>query len=101
MPYRSLFQSGVLFLAYRFGLPVIATDVGSLREDIVEGETGFVCKVDDPDDMAKAVETYFGSDLFRDLASRRSAIREFASRRYSWSTIAEQTRRVYEHVTRR
>jgi len=29
LPYTEVFQSGVLFLAYSFGLPVIASDVGS------------------------------------------------------------------------
>jgi len=28
LPYKQIFQSGVLFLGYSFGLPVIATDVG-------------------------------------------------------------------------
>ena len=28
LPYKEIFQSGVLFLAYSFGLPVVATDVG-------------------------------------------------------------------------
>jgi len=37
LPYKEIFQSGVLFLAYSFGLPVVATDVGSFREEIVEG----------------------------------------------------------------
>ena len=32
LPYREVFQSGVLLLSYRFGLPVIATDVGSLED---------------------------------------------------------------------
>ncbi len=40
LPYKEIFQSGVLFLAYSFGLPVVATDVGSFREDIVEGVHG-------------------------------------------------------------
>ena len=30
MPYTNIFQSGVLFLAFSFGVPVIATDVGAL-----------------------------------------------------------------------
>ena len=61
------FQSGVLFLGYNFGLPVIASDVGSLREDIVEGKTGFVCKPRDPIDLAKEIERYFSSELYRRL----------------------------------
>jgi glycosyltransferase involved in cell wall biosynthesis len=32
LPYRHIDQSGVLFTAYRFGTPVIASDVGSFRE---------------------------------------------------------------------
>ena len=42
LPYKHIFQSGVLFLGYSFGLPVIAADVGSLKEEVVEGKTGFV-----------------------------------------------------------
>jgi glycosyltransferase involved in cell wall biosynthesis len=99
MPYRSLFQSGVLFLAYRFGLPVIATDVGSIREDIVPGKTGWVCKVDDSEDLAQTIDAYFGSELFKDLENRRRAIREYAFARYSWSRIGEQTRKIYDQVT--
>ena len=44
LPYTHVFQSGVLFLGYSFGLPAIAADVGSLKEEIIEGETGFVFK---------------------------------------------------------
>jgi D-inositol-3-phosphate glycosyltransferase len=42
LPYRHIFQSGVTFLAYSFGLPVVATEVGSLREEIIEGKTGYL-----------------------------------------------------------
>src|SRR5262249_15405108 len=37
LPYKDIFQSGVLFLGYSFGLPVVAADVGAFREEIVEG----------------------------------------------------------------
>jgi glycosyltransferase involved in cell wall biosynthesis len=98
LPYKGIFQSGVLFLAYRFGLPVIATDVGSFKEDIIEGRTGLVCRANDPADLAKAIESYFASDLFNNLESRRADIRNYAFDRYSWSRIGEQTRKVYEQV---
>lgn len=39
LPYRRIYQSGVLFLGHSFGLPVLAADVGSLRDEIAEGET--------------------------------------------------------------
>lgn len=37
LPYRAIDQSGVLFLGWRFGLPVLATDVGAMREYIGAG----------------------------------------------------------------
>lgn len=95
LPYNHIFQSGVLFLAYNFGLPVIATDVGSLRDDIVEGKTGWVCRPRDPGDLARALEAHFGSELYRDLAARRGAIETFAAGKYSWARVAAITRAVY------
>jgi len=98
LPYTSISQSGVPFLSYSFGLPVIATDVGSLREDIVEGDTGFVCNPRDPADLARKLEIYFASSLYLNLESRRKQIREFANDRYSWDKVAEITRGVYQSL---
>lgn len=98
LPYRRVFQSGVLFLGFKFGLPVVATDIGSFGQDIIEGRTGYVCKPADPADLAKAFETYFSSELFRRLDSRRRDIREWMSARHSWDVVARMTRDVYAEL---
>jgi glycosyltransferase involved in cell wall biosynthesis len=95
LPYKEIFQSGVLFLAYSFGLPVVATDVGSFREEIVEGGTGFLCQPGDPAELGKAIETYFKSDLFRNLKARRQEIKNYANANHSWHAVAELTRNAY------
>lgn len=95
LPYRYVYQSGVLFTAYNFGLPVLAADVGSLKDDIVEGKTGFVVKPEDPAELAKAIERYFASDLYRDLESHRREIREYTQERHSWKVVANATVSVY------
>ena len=96
LPYTHVFQSGVLFSGYRFGLPVVATDVGSLREDIIEGRTGYVCAPRDAADLATAVARYFRSDLFKTLSTRRRDIQAYARARHSWDVVGETTRGVYE-----
>jgi glycosyltransferase involved in cell wall biosynthesis len=101
LPYTHVFQSGVLFLGYSFGLPVIATDVGSLADDIVEGRTGFLCKPCDSESLAKAIETYFGSQLYQQLDSRRPEISNFANQRYSWDVVSRKTRAVYDQLLAR
>jgi glycosyltransferase involved in cell wall biosynthesis len=99
LPYTHVFQSGVLFLGYNFGLPVIAADVGTLKEDIFEGETGFVCRPKDAVSLAATLERYFESELYRTLESRRREIHRFAAERYSWTKVATITKDVYMTVT--
>jgi glycosyltransferase involved in cell wall biosynthesis len=94
LPYTEIFQSGILFLAYSFGLPVIATDVGSFAEDVVEGRNGFICKPADAADLARAIQKYFDSDLFRELEERRRGIKKDAVSRHSWDAVGEITRNV-------
>jgi glycosyltransferase involved in cell wall biosynthesis len=98
LPYTYIFQSGVLFLGYSFGLPMIATDVGSLRDGIVEGRTGFLCRPRDPVDLARAIETYFASDLFKNLDTRRQEIRDYANARHSWDIVGGVTWKVYANL---
>lgn len=98
LPYKHIFQSGVLFLGYRFGLPLIAADVGSLREEIIEGETGFLFRPGDAMHLAETIETYFASSLYQELASRRQQIRDYAEQRHSWDGVAQMTRDVYAQL---
>lgn len=98
LPYTYIFQSGVLFLGYNFGLPAIAADVGSLKEDVVEGQTGFLCRPRDPIDLAKSIETYFSSELFLRLDTARREIADFAAEKYSWKKVGEITRAAYANL---
>jgi D-inositol-3-phosphate glycosyltransferase len=98
LPYIRIFQSGVLFLGYSFGLPVIAADVGSLKEEIIEGKTGLVFKPQDSSDLARKIENYFNSELFHNLETRRSQIRQHANERYSWEKVAAITTAVYSNL---
>ena len=98
LPYTRIFQSGVLFLGYSFGLPAIAADVGTLKEEIMEGRTGFVFKRGDSSDLARTIGRYFESELFRNLESRRFEIQEYAKDRYSWNKVAALTVAVYSKL---
>lgn len=98
LPYTYIFQSGVLFLGYNFGLPVVASDVGSLKEDVIEGKTGFVCRPKDPAHLADRIRTYFASDLYRQLAVRRQHIQDYANEKHSWTKVGEITAQVYSSL---
>jgi D-inositol-3-phosphate glycosyltransferase len=98
LPYKFIFQSGVLFLSYSFGLPVIAADVGSLKEDIIEGKTGFIFRARDPVHLSAIIRNYFKSELYRHLDEHRGNIRQYAGDRYSWSKVGTITCEAYDSL---
>ncbi|MCY4743530.1 glycosyltransferase [Pelomonas sp. UHG3] len=59
LPYRHIDQSGVLFTAFRFGAPLIVTDVGSFRESL-PSFAGVVARSADPADLADGVNDFIG-----------------------------------------
>lgn len=98
LPYTYISQSGVLSLSYSFGLPVIATNVGSFEEEVVEGKTGFICNAGCAADMARIMREYFISDLYNHLDEKRDEIRTYAAERYSWDIVGEISCSVYARL---
>jgi D-inositol-3-phosphate glycosyltransferase len=98
LPYTHIFQSGVLFLGYSFGLPVIASNTGSMQEDVIQGKTGFICEAKNAAALAEAIRVYFRSDIYRNLDGTRRDIREYAYERYSWAIVGEILDRVYRRM---
>jgi len=98
LPYRNIYQSGILFLALSFGLPVLTSDVGSLKDEIVKGRNGCVFKPEDSADLANTIDWYFKSDLYAHLDQRRNEIRNDATRRHSWRAAARTTMEVYAQL---
>jgi D-inositol-3-phosphate glycosyltransferase len=98
LPYKDIFQSGVLFLGLSFGLPVVVSDVGSFRETIRDGVNGFLYDPADPGNLDACLKRYFESDLYRDLGRRRSEIRKQTFANHSWKAVATLTLNAFRAV---
>lgn len=73
-------QSGVAAAAFGAGIPVVATPVGGLREQIQDGETGVLAKRVDADSLADAA-----ARLIDDPGLYQSILAQLDARRESWS----------------
>lgn len=80
------------------GCPVVATNTASLPFVVRDGETGLLCRPEDPKDLAAKILT-----LFRDqrLASRLAAAgRERAHREFLWDHSIAKLRTLYAELVR-
>lgn len=96
LPYREIYQSGVLLFAFSFGRPVLATRVGSFPETVEEGKSGWLV---DKEDVGAMVDRLIG--ILRapeELEKAGQYARQLATERYGWSQIAGQTVRAYTEV---
>jgi glycosyltransferase involved in cell wall biosynthesis len=98
LPYRRVYQSGVVALAYAQGVPVIASDAGSLKADVIEGETGLGFRSGDVSDLARTIRRYFASELFADLEARSLKIRAHGEEAFSWTRNGELTYATYRRL---
>ena len=90
MPYRNIYQSGVVFLCLRFGVPIVATDVGSLSE-YVNDVSGVIAPPDDPAGFAAALDHFFASRTCYDGETiARQAMK------YSWDRQCLRIKHLYQ-----
>jgi len=59
IPYISATGSGVLQVAFGYEKPVVATRVGGLADDVIDGKTGYLVSPADPDGLAEAIVKFF------------------------------------------
>jgi glycosyltransferase involved in cell wall biosynthesis len=85
--------------AMAHGRPVVATDVGGLRDLVVDGETGIVVPPRDPAALRAALQRLLGDgDLRRRLGA---AGRERARERFSWEQATDLTLAAYAEAAGR
>lgn len=86
LPYRSATQSGISAIACHFGLPMLVTDVGGLKEAVGLTGTGIVAERPAPEAIEKEILRFFADEKLRDNCSESMA-RE--RERLSWDAYCQ------------
>lgn len=86
LPYRSATQSGITAVSNHFTLPIIATDVGGLRETISHNETGLIVDQPDSKKIGEAIYHYFIHDLKEKFT--QNILKE--NQKKSWDNFTDQ-----------
>jgi glycosyltransferase involved in cell wall biosynthesis len=85
--------------AMRAGLPVVASDVGGVRESVVQGETGFVVAPQDVGALSARLETLLSDPGLRSRLGAAGRLRY--EQHFTFERMFEQTLAVYSALIRR
>lgn len=93
LPYSEMSgQSGVLNIALAFKKPVVAANVGDIKDIIVDDITGFLVPPKDPEALAKAIVKILNNSV---LQNEMKVNIEVKSRELSWDNIARKHIKLY------
>ena len=96
LPYIEASQSGVAALSYGLGTPIIASDVGGLREIIQHEKDGLLVPPRNVPALAAAIVRLLNDSSLQ--TKMQMAMFERCQQDLNWSTIANQTIEVYKTV---
>lgn len=93
LPYREVYQSGVIHLAYAYKTPVIATRVGSFPEVIIDNISGILIEKDNHKELSEAIKRVIYNDT--ELNKMGEVGRKYIEENFSWDKISEDIERLY------
>ncbi len=96
LPYKRISQSGVIFMAYAFAKPVIATKIGGIPEVVEDGKSGILIPPKNEQALTEAILKLMNNTaLVRQMGAYAQ---ELSRSKYSWQAIAKKTWDLYDYL---
>ncbi len=89
---------GISFIeSMAMGLPTVGAPVGGIPDFLVDGETGWLCKPEDPESLAQTINRILATpheELTRITQNAARLVRE----KYNWETIGDEMSQLFARV---
>ena len=96
MPYLHIDGSGVLADAFEYNLPVIASDIGSFSELIIENEMGYLFDSANEKALSLTIEKMIENKLY--LVNMSQKISDLARKIDDWDVTANKILEIYSSL---
>lgn len=93
LPYRRIYQSGVVLMAMSYGKAVLVSDIPGMLEVVQDQETGFVFRSSVVDDLVRGICSTFANQSIMESVAKRG--QRLMGENYDWSVIGQQTKELY------
>jgi len=88
LPYKNIYQSGVLMLSMSFGKTVIVSDLEPFKEIVQHEVNGLLFEKNHPKALAEVMDSFSAGKY--DIKRMEQQAKQTAEKRFSWGEIAEK-----------
>lgn len=99
LPYKKIYNSGVLIRAMSFGKPIIASDFGPFKEFISNGENGLLFQAGNAEELAKNIRKILSDDNLKTKLSNN--VTKIVREKFALKELGEQYREFYLEVLKK
>lgn len=96
LPYKRIYQSGVLLMAMTYSRPVVVSNLQGMTEIVSDGVNGLVFAEGSKDDLARVLVRALQDKAGRRLLSERAL--DYIREHHDWDRIGKSTAGVYKDV---
>jgi glycosyltransferase involved in cell wall biosynthesis len=94
LPYKKIYQSGVLMMTWSYERPALASDLPPFKEVITDNENGFLFSSEDVDDLASRLNQILSNK--DNLEKVRVNGNRLINKRFGWDEIGRLTKEAYQ-----
>ena len=96
LPYKKIYQSGVLMMTLSYERPALVSDLPPLKEIISDNENGFLFKTENVSDLTAKLNSILSDDGLMEEVRVKGA--ELINTKYDWGEIGRQTKQAYQSL---
>ncbi len=96
LPYKKIYQSGVLMMALSYERPVLVSDLCPLKEVINDNQNGFLFKSENSNDLAKKLNIILSSSEKLEKVQKNGNI--LINEKFGWDAIGRLTLNAYQNL---
>ncbi len=96
IPYRRIYQSGVVLMAQSYGRCVLVSDIPGMLEIVRDGQNGFVFKNGDADDLSRKLLEILSDDSSRNRVAANGL--RYVSENHDWDKVGVRTAEIYKEL---
>ena len=96
LPYKKIYQSGVLMMTLSYERPALVSDLPPLKEIISDNENGFLFKTENVSDLTTKLNSILSDKGLMEEVRVKGT--ELVNTKYDWSVIGRQTKQAYQSL---